>query len=576
MSWISRLLNRPQPNRGIDLGNIGPAPVPQSAPAARADRAPILHEYAEVPPYEGVLTAAGELLALPEAQRKELVLLNVGNGETVLVATDRVFGSPQHMTLVARAQRADLAVTASYIADDIAVIALIYEKDLRSISRKQDDGAAKAESVQLFESIISDAVRRRATDIHFLIDNDIGVVKFRVDSMLRKHQEYPASMLGEAVGVAYNKLAEESSRSHPAFNARFSQSCSIVLTAIAGRSLNLRYQSVPVVGGVDIIMRLLFTDDARKEPPSLEKLGYAPSQRHLLELAARKTVGAILVAGVTGSGKSTTLKTLMMMHPDRHLWKQYSVEDPAEYVLTGISQVSVQRKADAVSEGTSANPFVAAMRTIMRADPDEIMVGEVRDSESGSLLKTMVQSGHQVYTTIHAVSAIEIIERMTSDEIGLSRQTMASANFISALIYQRLLPKNCEHCSLPAQGHLPEDYLQLMETKFGLRRETVRIASAEGCPHCEGTGLYGQTVVAEILAPDAAIRKHIREGRDIEAEELWRSRRVAPFTDPNCDGKTAFEHGLYKVAEGTIDPRVLEDSFEPFESYQVSSLKEPA
>jgi type II secretory ATPase GspE/PulE/Tfp pilus assembly ATPase PilB-like protein len=542
----------------------------------RTDRAPRIREYAELPPYDSVLTADGELLPLPETQQKGLALLHSAETGGILVATDRFFGSSQHMTLVARAERAFVKVVTNVIADDSAILALIYEKARRNLSNKQDESVSKAESIQLFESIVTDAVLRRATDIHIFLREETSSVVFRVDSHLRKYREYPSYMLNEATGVAFTKLAEESSRSHPSYNSRFPQSCSVVLTGIAGRALNLRYQSVPAVGGADIVLRLLFTDDGKKESPSLEMLGYAESHQKLLKLAARKTVGTIILAGVTGSGKSTTLKTLMTMNPDRHLWKQYSVEDPAEYVLPGITQVSVQRKAEAVAEGVSSNPFVAAMRIIMRADPDEIMVGEVRDAEGGSLLKSMVQSGHQVYTTVHAVSAIEVVERMTSDEIGISRQTMASRSFISALVYQRLLAKNCEACRLPADGNLPEEYLSFIERKFALSRRTMTVACSHGCPSCDGTGVLGQTVVAEIIAPDSAILKLIREGRDIEAEELWRSRRTAAFDDPNCDGKTAFEHGLYKVSQGVIDPRTLEDAFEPFESYQLYKPKEAA
>jgi general secretion pathway protein E len=541
--------------------------------AQKGRRAPAVSEYAALPPYNSVLTANTGALVIPEFQQKEVALLSTGMATAVLVSTDKYFGSSHHLTLVARAERANVQVLASLIADDSAVLALIYEKDRRNLTNKQTEMEFKAESVQLFESIITDAVRRRATDVHMLIREETGTVFFRVDGIMRKYKEYPSSSLNEAAGVAYTKLAEESSRSHPSYNARFPQSCSVSLVDIAQRSLNLRYQSIPTVGGADVILRLLFTDDANKPSPTLEQLGYAPSQQRLLALASRTTVGAIVVAGVTGSGKSTTLKTMMTMRADRNLWKQYSVEDPAEYVLPGVSQVSVQRKADATAEGASSNPFVAAMRTIMRGDPDEIMVGEVRDQESGSLLKGMVQSGHQVYTTVHAVSAVEVIERLSSDEIGISRQTLSSRNFVSALVYQRLLAKNCEHCNLPAEGNLEDEYLSLLEKKFGLRRTTMRIASASGCEHCDETGLNGQTVVAEILVPNSEVLKCVRTGMDIEAEEIWRATRTAAFDEPDCDGKTAFEHGLYKVSTGIIDPRTLEDAFEPYESYQLFQAK---
>lgn len=572
-----RFFGRKEVLVGVASGDEPEVQEPRGSERLKNDRIPRVRNYEELQPYQGVLTSPGSVLAIPETQQKDVALLGLGSNNAFVVATDGYFGSSQHMTLLSRARRIGVVVQTQLITDDSSILALIYEKDRRRATTRQEESGTKADSVQLFESIIAEAVTERATDVHLYVREETSVVIFRIDGMLRRYKEYPSYMLNEAAGVAFNKMAEETSRSHPAYNIRLPQSCSVIVANAGGRSLKLRYQSIPVVGGHNVILRLLFTDDEDRDVPTLKMLGYAPSHQHLLTLAARKTVGCVIIAGVTGSGKSTTLKTLMTMSPDRHLWMQYSVEDPAEYKLPGVSQVSVQRTAEASAESASANPFVAAMRVIMRGDPDEVMVGEVRDSESGSLLKTMVQSGHQVYSTLHAASAIEIPERLTSDEIGLPRQTLASRNFVSALVYQRLLAVNCTHCCVPADGNLPEDSLQLIEKKFGISRTDIRVASDAGCDHCKGRGLKGQTVVAEVIVPDTEILKLIRSGRDMEAEELWRSRRTARFDEADCEGKTAFEHALYKMSQGLVDPRVIEDSFEPFESYHLhphSAVKE--
>ena len=554
-------------------GAVAPA-GPENAPPAKGDRAPLLKDYEELPEYEGVLTGTAGALSVPESLRKEVALLSLRDEKALLVSTDAFYGSAQHLSLTARARHIGVTISSSRIVADTAILALIYQKEKRQLKNTGEDGVSKADSVQLFESIIADGVRERATDIHFNIQEETSTVWMRIDGIMRRFKAFPSEMLNEAVGVAYNKMAGETSRSHPAYNSRLSQSCSIALENAAGRSLKLRYQSIPVVGGHKIICRILFTDDGSRPTPTLDMLGYAKSHQHLLELASRKTVGAIVVAGVTGSGKSTTLKALLLMDPERHTWQQYSVEDPAEYALPGVAQVSVQRTAEASSDGASASPFVSAMRTIMRGDPDEIMVGEVRDAETGSLLKTMVQSGHQVYTTVHAASAIEVVERMTSEEIGISRETMSSRNFVSAIAYQRLVALNCPKCKVRADSVYEPSYMAVLKDKFGLDCDKIYAAAPAGCPDCKGRGLKGQTVVAEILAPDAEIQKYIREGRDIEAEEEWRSRRSVGFDHPDCEGKTAFEHGLTKVANGTVDPRVLEDSFEPFETYRIVKRKD--
>jgi type II secretory ATPase GspE/PulE/Tfp pilus assembly ATPase PilB-like protein len=565
MSWTNRLLNR-----GGGAEEHARASTPSSdaeTPDKWKDRTRV-NNYDALPPYSAVLSATNANFAIPESQQQQLALLETGTNEAYIVCVPEIFGTGPHMNLSARARK-EYVVQDHIICDDPTILVLIYDREKSRRANSAEDSTKKADTVQFFESLIAEAIRARATDVHFIVRGETAEVWFRIDGMIRKHKAYAPHQLTEAAGVAFNKLAEETSRSHPAYNVRMDQYCAIVLNAVAGRNLKLRYQSIRVVDGYDVILRLLFTDEITKKSQSLEELGYAPSHQRLFQLASRKTIGVIFIAGVTGSGKSTTLKTLMTMHPDRHLKKAYSVEDPAEYLIPGVSQVSVQRTSDATSDSQSSNPFVGAMRTIMRGDPDEIMVGEVRDVESGSLLKTMVQSGHGVKTTVHAASAFEIVERVTSDEIGLSRHTISSRNFISALVYQRLIAKLCEKCKLPAVGNLDEEYLALIQRKFGIAPEGICTADPAGCPHCNHVGVKGLTVVAEVLIPNYEILKLIRDGHDIEAEELWRRGRKAAFDEPDCEGKTAFEHALYKMSQGILDPRIIEDNFEPMEMYSV-------
>jgi type II secretory ATPase GspE/PulE/Tfp pilus assembly ATPase PilB-like protein len=545
-------------------------PSPAAASTSQADkRKNVTHvaSHDALPPYSAVLTATGGALEIAPNQQTQFAVLHLGEKEALLLCVDEVFGTSAHLNLSARVKR-EYVVQDHVICDDPSILALIYDRDKSKRANSLEESEKKADSVQFFESVIASAIRKRATDVHLYVREEWAEVWFRIDGLLRKQKAYAPYQLNQAAGVAFNKLAEETSRSHPAYNERLDQSCAVVLNAVAGRNLKLRYQSIRATGGHDVILRLLFTDDANKKPLSLEELGYAPSHQRLFNLATRKTVGVIFIAGVTGSGKSTTLKTLMTMNPERHLKKAYSVEDPVEYLIPGVTQVSVQRTADATAESQSQNPFVGAMRTIMRGDPDEIMVGEVRDVESGSLLKTMVQSGHAVKTTVHASSGFEIVERVTSSEIGLHRQTISSRNFISALVYQRLVAKLCNDCKLPAEGNLEGEYLGMIHRKFGIPSSSIFTANPNGCDHCN-RGVHGQTVVAEVVLPNYDILKLIRDGHDIEAELLWRRGRKARFDEPDCEGKTAFEHALYKMSQGILDPLTIEENFEPMEMYSV-------
>lgn len=523
--------------------------------------------YEQLPAYRTVLTAITGALPIPEAQYKDVALLGLDDKRAAMVCSRAYFGSTRFFSLCERVSRLGISIPSYIVAEDPGILLIVYSKYTKLAESSTGDIDFNSDSAQLFEEIITRAVLERASDVHLAVREETGAVLYRIDGVVVQARKLPASLINETVGFAYTKLAEESSRSHPTYNFKAAQSCSVVMRNVGGRNLKLRYQSIPVTGGFDVILRVLFTDDSANKTLSLEALGYSDSQVRQLDLAARKAVGAVFVAGVTGSGKTTTLKTLMTRGHHRLQLKSYSVEDPAEYKMYGVSQISVQR--DSTTQELGSNPFISAMRTVMRADPDMIMVGEVRDTESGSLVKTMIQSGHKVYTTVHASSAIELIERLTSDEIGLSRQTLSARNFVNAFVYQRLVRLTCPHCGLPGEGHLDADLKRLIVEKFGISLDKVRIINEQGCQHCKHRGYMGQTVAAEIIVPDTRLLRLIREGKDLEAEEYWRGTRTARFDDPDCMGKTAFEHALYKMSQGLIDPNVLESDFEPLETYYI-------
>jgi type II secretory ATPase GspE/PulE/Tfp pilus assembly ATPase PilB-like protein len=213
-------------------------------------------------------------------------------------------------------------------------------------------------------------------------------------------------------------------------------------------------------------------------------------------------------------------------------------------------------------------PFSEAMRVLMRADPDTIMVGEIRDKDTAEVFAPAVQSGHRVLTTVHAASAIGIIDRLSSAPILMPRSVLAGKRFISALVYQSLLPTLCPRCSLSATTIMPAERLHLMEKKFQVSVDRVQVVNERGCSHCHG-GRYGQTVAAEIILPDSETLRLFRDGLDVEAERRWRQTRSSGFDDSDMTGKTAFEHGLYKCLQGRIDPRDLEHAFESLRTYEV-------
>ena len=178
-----------------------------------------------------------------------------------------------------------------------------------------------------------------------------------------------------------------------------------------------------------------------------------------------------------------------------------------------------------------------------------------------------VLTGHKIYTTLHTNSAIGSALRL--NRLGVDRHILADRQFISALVFQRLLPCLCPQCKIPVQQILPAEELHLLTHKLGLNTETIFCSNAEGCAQCNHMGVVGQTVAAEIIVPDATLRQYLLEGRDELAEQHWRKTRTAKLTDSDMTGKTAFEHALYKVHLGEVDPRDVARIFEPFASYEI-------
>lgn len=531
----------------------------------------VIKKFEEVPNYKRITTLEGGLHAVSEAYHNNIAVLDIEDNDFVILVTNSFYGGNFHLTLKSSIIAKGGKVAGEYVIEDGAIRILYVNNEKTTL--KEVSGMFNEELTDRINKMLKAAVDARVTDLHICARNDTygntGGILFRIDGYLRVWEKFPYEDLLLLTGYMYTKLAAESSRSEASFNPKANQACTIEL-AIDGLLLRVRYQSVRVSGGFDVIMRLLLLNKDDKSL-TLEQLGYSRTQCKELDLASRKSVGVIIISGVTGSGKSTTLKTLMTMNPDMNLVKSYSIEDPVEYKIFGVSQIGVQRSS---AQSSTTNPYLETMRVIMRADPDVIMPGETRDIHSTDMLQTMVQSGHQVMTTVHASSAIEIVDRMCSKEMGMSRHTMSTKSFLSALVYQKLIPCLCKHCKLPAHEVVDNEMLELMERKFGISTNTFYAANEinNECEFCGGTGIRGVTTAAEIILPTPEFLKLIRDGKDQEAEIYWRNLRKVGFDHEDMTGKTAFEHGLYKVTQGLIDPRHLEKNFDPIESYIVYDI----
>ncbi len=429
-----------------------------------------------------------------------------------------------------------------------------------------------------FDMVIGRAIEANASDVHFEFRGDDQVqVRLRVHGKLRdpdlKDQlarDYRAMI--DAISATYNSRADPSSRSHNHFDGMHHQSCSVPFT-YKGRKYQLRFQSIKENRGVDIIIRVLLNEVVEADILTLEQLGYSEDQIRMLEDAVQRSPGLLIVAGETGSGKSTTLRTLMTYERDSGK-KFYSIEDPVEYIQPHVTQIPIQRKAEAFSTGET--PFGAAAKVVLRGDPDKVMPGEVRDRETGSFAKSMTETGHQVLSTVHASSCFGVVPRLTSEEIGMPLAAVAAPRFLSAMVYQKLMPTLCPQCRVPALEVLGPDTLRAI-ADLGVDTRHVCV-EGPGCTRCGGRGTLGQTVVAEVCEVSEHLLSLMREGRHWQAEEAWREMRNPDFSVPDMRGRTAMEHAIHKMACGTIDPRDIESAFYRLGKYrdEMESLRNNA
>ncbi|HWE81315.1 MAG TPA: GspE/PulE family protein, partial [Gaiellaceae bacterium] len=301
---------------------------------------------------------------------------------------------------------------------DLGEVEVVDEDD----DLEAEDGVSDAPLVRLVNSLIFQAAEDGASDVHLEPQEDCLLVRFRIDGVLQEMQRIPKRL---AVGVttrlkvlAKMDIAER----------RRPQDGRISLNAVAaGRMLDVRVATLPTVEGESVVMRLL---DKSRRPPTLEELGLSVEMREHLGEIVRKPTGALLVTGPTGSGKSTTLYAALA-EINRAEINIITVEDPVEYRLAGVNQVQINAKAGLT--------FGGALRSILRSDPDVVMVGEIRDGETAKISIEAALTGHLVLSTLHTNDAPSAITRL--NEMGVEPFLTGSA--VSAVLAQRLARKLC-------------------------------------------------------------------------------------------------------------------------------------
>ncbi len=378
--------------------------------------------------------------------------------------------------------------------------------------------------VKLVNGVLARAADEGASDIHFEPQAKQMLVRFRHDGVLHETMTIPKRL--QAGVVSRLKIMANLDISE----RRIPQDGRIGLT-VGERPIDLRVAALPTVYGEEIVIRLL---DRSNVMIRLEDLGFSEAALSRYKRSFLKPYGAILVTGPTGSGKSTTLyATLNILNTEEK--KIITVEDPVEYRLDGVNQVQINPKAGLM--------FASGLRSIVRCDPDIIMIGEIRDRETAQIAVESALTGHLVLSTLHTNDAAGALSRLT--EMGV--EPFLTASGVDCVLAQRLVRKLCDYCKEPYQA--TEEMMRRLEfPKDAVERwREIRLYRAVGCSHCNNMGYKGRMGVYEVMPVTEAIERLIVERKS--SDEIWRVAKAEGMTSLREDGLDRVLRGMTSIEE---------------------------
>ena len=343
--------------------------------------------------------------------------------------------------------------------------------------------------VRLVHSTLYDALKADVSDIHLETGAQGLAIKYRIDGVLVAVGAVGDAEVAEQVISRIKVMAElDIAERRVPQDGRFT-------VGVRGREIDFRVSIMPSTMGEDAVLRILdkqrLADEARGL--TLDALGFSERDRVLIRKLGREPYGMLLVTGPTGSGKTTTLyATLTEIHDGRD--KIITIEDPVEYQLAGVLQIPVNE-----NKGLT---FARGLRSILRHDPDNIMVGEIRDAETAQIAVQAALTGHLVFTTVHANNVFDVLGRFTHMEVD----PYSFAAALNGIVAQRLVRLNCPHCSVPAAP--PHELLSQSGIPLQLAA-SFRFMAGRGCGQCRSTGFKGRRAIAEIMILTDELREMI-------------------------------------------------------------------
>ncbi len=482
------------------------------------------------------------LASFADCKRRGCLIGLVDNGQLTVVVADPLDARLRRWIEV-RTQGRTVAFGLTTRADLLAFL-VTAEKSVRAMDavRLQQGRAANAESavsismaaidatespiVRLVDSTLYDALRTGASDIHLETQPNGMVIKYRLDGVLEvvkeidnletAHQAISRIKVVSELDIAERRIPQD---------GRFQ-------VVVDARDIDFRVSIMPNLFGEDAVLRVLDRKHltGQFKALTLDTLGFDAPVLSFIRDAAQMPYGLLLVTGPTGSGKTTTLYAALS-EINTGLDKIVTIEDPIEYQLPGVLQIPVNEK-----KGLT---FARGLRSILRHDPDKIMVGEIRDAETAQIAVQAALTGHQVFTTVHANNVFDVIGRFAN--MGVDSYSLVAA--LNGIVAQRLLRMSCPHCAVPT-----DPPLELLR-RSGLgnaQANSARFKKGLGCAQCRGTGYRGRRAIAETLPMNDVLRDQLVQRAPLS--QIRQSARAAGFTSLRdaavglaCGGSTTLE-----------------------------------
>ena len=453
-----------------------------------------------------------------ESRRLSIAIVDIDD----IVALDRVrgvvAGDIEIDTLIAGEADIDRAIDRAY-GYELSIDGILNEIETGEIDFSGLQTLVSEYSqpvVRLVDAILTDAVKREASDIHFEPETGFLRIRYRIDGMLRQvrslHQSYWPAMAVRIKVMSGMNIAE----------TRAPQDGRITLS-MRGHPVDFRVSAQPTIHGENIVLRIL---DRQRGLVTLDGLGLTDHQLGLLKRMIARPEGIILVTGPTGSGKTTTLYSVLS-HINSEGVNIMTLEDPVEYPMQLVRQTSVAESARL--------DFANGIRSMMRQDPDIILVGEIRDADTAEMAFRAAMTGHQVYSTLHTNSAIGAIPRLL--DIGVLPDIMAGN--IIGIVAQRLIRRLCPHCKTPYSAEPHE--IRLLGVSPDAPQPTI--FRAAGCERCDFQGYRGRLAIMEILRMDADMDELV--ARRATAREIRQAAAARQGFTPLA------ENGLRRVLDGS-------------------------